>query len=564
MGCSERPGLKDHDWAFPAFLSQVRGNTALPWPICEWTDLESLGGRESAEEGRQILLLTLKTIYNPRVQMEDPVRKFLLELWSLQGTTYLIVALRYVSRVRTVGWGGLSWDDIIMALATMVYTGESVAAHLIVTTTDGLANNGMTDKERAALDPDSEEYAKRVMGSKYHVAGLLLYATLLWSLKACWTLYYSRLTAGVHRMRRIIQVAYVLVPATYIICLLVAFLKCIPFEKQWQIYPPPSNGCQPAISTLQTIVVMVLHLVTVLFLMAIPLPMVWKANLPLRKKLMLFIMFSGGFLEMAFSILRCTSILMLGNTDPAQSAYWSLRESFVSVTLTNMPMVYPLVKHFFEKGLSSRGGGKSGTNNAGSNGYPLGTNAKSRTNNSRHPLSIPDNTCWGSEENIVENGADAKTTATASISDESPSPLPRQGRKSDGSDSEKRPQTGAAGYMSAAANSGYNNNAHRGEVWVGKGRPLPPGHDVSGIVVTAEYTVTEHVGTWSRMTPESGNCRGKKFPDAVIASSALQYLLSFDGKIGKVDTHENYRPEMTATTFKKSYKTSKYDVYFSK
>ncbi|KAK4205414.1 hypothetical protein QBC40DRAFT_320139 [Triangularia verruculosa] len=421
--------------------------------------------------------------------MEDAVRKFLRELWFLQGTAYLIVILRYVSRVRTVGLEGLSWDDIIMAFTTVVYTGESVAAHILVTSTDGLANNGMTDQERAALNPNSEEYAKRVIGSKLHVAGLLLYATILWGLKACWTLYYSRLTAGVHRMRRMIQVAYVLMPATYIVCLLIAFLKCIPFENQWQIYPPPRINCQPAISPLQTIVVMVLHLLTVLFLMAIPLPMVWKANLPLRKKFMLFIMFSGGFLEMTFSILRCTSILMYGNTDPAQSAYWSLRESFVSVTLTNMPMVYPLVKHYFEKGLSSLGGGKSGTNNA-SNGYPLGTsNVKSRTHNSRHPLSIPDNTCWGSEESIVGNAADAKTTATASSSDE------RQGRKSDGSDSERRPQTGAAGFMSTTANSGYKNNAHRGEVWVGKGRPLPPGHDGNGIVVTAEYTVTEHVGT---------------------------------------------------------------------
>jgi hypothetical protein len=65
----------------------------------------------------------------------------------------------------------------------------------------------------------------------------------------------------------------------------------------------------PAISTLQTVYVMVMNTVTDFYLMAIPIPMVWKSNLPLRKKIVLLIMFSGGFLEMAFGILRCVSIL---------------------------------------------------------------------------------------------------------------------------------------------------------------------------------------------------------------------------------------------------------------
>ena len=65
----------------------------------------------------------------------------------------------------------------------------------------------------------------------------------------------------------------------------------------------------PAISTVQTIFVMVMNTVTDLYLMAIPIPMVWKSNLPWRQKFVLFIMFSGGLLEMTFGILRCTSIL---------------------------------------------------------------------------------------------------------------------------------------------------------------------------------------------------------------------------------------------------------------
>ena len=37
--------------------------------------------------------------------------------------------------------------------------------------------------------------------------------------------------------------------------------------------------------------------------------MIWKANMPWKKKVSLLIMFSGGFLELAFGVLRCVAVL---------------------------------------------------------------------------------------------------------------------------------------------------------------------------------------------------------------------------------------------------------------
>ena len=78
----------------------------------------------------------------------------------------------------------------------LVYTAETAMAHLVVAWWHGLANNALTEEERylLSLEPDSEEYGLRVNGSKTHVVGLLLYTTLLWLLKGCWTVYYGRLT----------------------------------------------------------------------------------------------------------------------------------------------------------------------------------------------------------------------------------------------------------------------------------------------------------------------------------------------------------------------------------
>lgn len=69
-----------------------------------------------------------------------------------------------------------------------------MAAYFVVAYWKGLANNGMTDEQRAALDPSSVEWDLRVNGSKTHVIGLLLYETLPWLLKGCWIFYYERLT----------------------------------------------------------------------------------------------------------------------------------------------------------------------------------------------------------------------------------------------------------------------------------------------------------------------------------------------------------------------------------
>ena len=52
----------------------------------------------------------------------------------------------------------------------------------------------MTDEARRTLPPDSPEYGLRVGGSKLQLIGWSLYTLLLWLLKLCMTIFYTRLT----------------------------------------------------------------------------------------------------------------------------------------------------------------------------------------------------------------------------------------------------------------------------------------------------------------------------------------------------------------------------------
>ena len=78
-----------------------------------------------------------------------------------------------------------------------VFIGETVAAHLVRSKFNGLTNSYMTDEQRAAVDPASKEYYDRQWGSKIQIIGWSLYAMILWLIKFCVAIYYSRLTYGI-------------------------------------------------------------------------------------------------------------------------------------------------------------------------------------------------------------------------------------------------------------------------------------------------------------------------------------------------------------------------------
>lgn len=59
---------------------------------------------------------------------------------------------------------------------------------------DGLTNSYMTTQEREEVQAGSDEFEKRVLGSKIQVFGWSCYAAILWGLKFCLAAYYSRLT----------------------------------------------------------------------------------------------------------------------------------------------------------------------------------------------------------------------------------------------------------------------------------------------------------------------------------------------------------------------------------
>ncbi|TRX87955.1 hypothetical protein FHL15_011159 [Xylaria flabelliformis] len=206
-------------------------------------------------------------------------RQFVTEDFTLFAVGFVVTITRTVARVKQVGFKGLQGDDYLVWLAMLIYAAETALAYSVGAVAMGLANNGMTDEERRALSPNSPEY----------------HTSLAW----------GELTYVANNLRL--------------------------------------DGCQPAVSTRVVWVYASLNIVSDLYLLSIPIPMLWNTTLALPKKLGLIVLFSGGIFIIVCALIRAVLIV----TDPVGGAQtagsWAVRETFVAVITTNLPMVFPLV-----------------------------------------------------------------------------------------------------------------------------------------------------------------------------------------------------------------------------
>lgn len=73
----------------------------------------------------------------------------------------------------------------------------------------------------------------------------------------------------------------------------------------------PKDVCQPAISNQIIWVYWAFNITTDLYIISVPLPMLWGSSLKPLKKVGFMIVFSGGILVVVCATLRCVLIVMV-------------------------------------------------------------------------------------------------------------------------------------------------------------------------------------------------------------------------------------------------------------
>ncbi|KAK6218427.1 hypothetical protein QIS74_06307 [Colletotrichum tabaci] len=258
---------------------------------------------------------------------------FQVEAWTEYAIGMLVLLIRIVYRTSIVGtnWEG---DDYFAVIAVFFWTGELVMLELI-----GQYGSITGMNDALALTLSDQQKERIVIGSKCLVAGWVLYVTLIWCLKACMLFLYRRLTLNLQQQKMVLITAVACV-LCYVATILVILTRCMPFHKNWQIYPYPGDAC--ALNIPNYIALAITNVTTDIMILYIPLPLLWSVQMPLARKIICTMWLCTGVFIIIATLLRC--ILCLQDAESINlGTIWSIRETFVGILAVNAPVLGPWI-----------------------------------------------------------------------------------------------------------------------------------------------------------------------------------------------------------------------------
>ncbi|KAJ5126631.1 hypothetical protein N7448_007410 [Penicillium atrosanguineum] len=277
--------------------------------------------------------------------------RFARETWALYAVGLLGGVLRFTARIRRLGIRGLQQDDYIMMFGLVWYTILCVALNEVAS---GGGSNLMTDEEKLHVTPAI--HAERERGSKWVFVSEHAFILCVWSCKACMLVIYARITEGLKQRKWINWIA-IYVAVGFVVTELSLFLICRPLNQYWAV---PTDNYQCSSYQYYEIVQGCLSISADFFMLLVAIPMLIQVRVPLKQKLILVLLFGMGIFVIVAAVLNKVYCLV-----PSLISYvymnWYFREATVAILVTNLPLVWSLLRDVFPALKSWTGGSKRGT-----------------------------------------------------------------------------------------------------------------------------------------------------------------------------------------------------------
>jgi hypothetical protein len=263
-----------------------------------------------------------------------------------------------------------------MILAAALYTALVVSLNVI-------AGGGGSNLYPPSLEGTftQSQIQERIYGSKIVVVSEQAMLNLIYTVKSCMLVMYTRLTLGLATQRLVRHLALYVVLG-WAASQVAFFAACRPFRGYWAM-PPPDRQC----ATLEryAVVQAVFNISSDALMLFVPLPLVLRTTMPARQKAVLMAIFSMGLFVIVAALL--TKVFNLSDVWDPSYMLWYVREASVAVYVSNLPMVWPLLREWFPclSGLTP-GGTSSGRKRGvyGSRGgTAMGTGTRTGTGNGR-------------------------------------------------------------------------------------------------------------------------------------------------------------------------------------
>ncbi|KAL8791781.1 MAG: hypothetical protein Q9195_005590 [Heterodermia aff. obscurata] len=289
------------------------------------------------------------------------------------GLAFIALRLRFISgsSIHKLGILRLQLDDWVMTQAILWYTLLYVSCNEIIF---GGGSNFMSQEDIDNLTPTTQK--ERVAGSKWVLVSESSMVLTIWSCKICMLVIYRRLTQGL-KQAKLVNAVEIYVLVGFVAVEIAYFTSCRPFWGYWSV-PAIHEQCWSYYN--YAIVEGCFNVSADICLLLVGLPLLFRAKVPLQQKLILLGIFGMGIFVITAAIL-CKIYGLYAPLISYEYLNWFYREASVSVYVTNLPVIYSLLRDIFpamarwgyitNRSSASRSNGGSRRDINGGKEYPL-------------------------------------------------------------------------------------------------------------------------------------------------------------------------------------------------
>lgn len=242
------------------------------------------------------------------------------------------VILRIFSRRRLKT--RIGWDDIC-AMAAVFFL---VTNQMIFSMIEFLGKSSFAFVGRADKVEEMKRLSKIVIGLKLSLAYEVMYLISIFLVKFSMLFLYNRFARHTTHITLYLRVTQGICLLTFAICILSLFLSCIPINMFWSL---SNNNEQCTKRTLLTFTSGISNIVTNTLVLAVPVPLLVRANLTLRQRIGVSVLYFFGAFVIVASALRFTTQLL--DVSVPQAIGWSQIEVSLAIILACAPMCVKLL-----------------------------------------------------------------------------------------------------------------------------------------------------------------------------------------------------------------------------
>ncbi|KAH7419711.1 hypothetical protein BKA64DRAFT_737854 [Cadophora sp. MPI-SDFR-AT-0126] len=274
-----------------------------------------------------------------------------------------VVALAFLIARLVVKWlrfKAFSLDDGFLVLA-----GGCLLADLIIQ--QHMWNLGMAAPQNASR-------SEFVSIMQMIIPGSIAYVTSLWAIKVALVIFYKRIAART-RLQTVYNVVLGGLAVTWAVIFFDIIFQCYPINRKWTT--DPNDQCSKKASDINYWITILSNIFSDVIIIALPISMVAKLQMPLKQKLGVGAMFALGFFVVIASIIRA---YYSSKNETMLTCTVSMVETSVAIIATCLPALRTLIL-----GQISRVGTSSGPH------YELGSSRHTRVQASVVAASRHDN-----------------------------------------------------------------------------------------------------------------------------------------------------------------------------